>query len=169
MHPRTIADSVDPLVWLGLNVAESWYGPNFATDFAGIHTHHEGDKDLSIEEQQAELLDDEVASMALQFIVIGDTSVTTVLQDEETTHVAEKTNQSEETTKLDEQLSSIVTQPESVQEASKSSTNVLGFVGIGIVIIGGLLALGFHKHRNSRNVILKVFQFYIVEHAVTIL
>ena len=152
MHPRTIADSVDPLVWLGLTVAESWYGPNFATDFAGIHTHHEGDKDHndhSSEELQIELSDDEVASMALQFIVIGDTSVTTVLQDEETAHVAEQINQSEETTTLDEQLSLIATQQESVDEASKSSTNVLGFVGIGIVIIGGLLALGFHKRRNS--------------------
>ena len=137
MHPRTVGDSVDPLVWKGLNVAESWYGPNVATDLAGVHTHHEGDEghnDDSGEEQQVELSGDEVASMALQFIVIGDTSVTAVLQDEETVE-------------LDEQLSSIATQTESVNEVSKSSTNVWIFVGISVVIIGVLLALVIRKRR----------------------
>ena len=72
MHPRTIADSVDSLDGLGLEMLQNLgAAPNFATDFAGIHTHHEGDKDLSIEEQQAEVFADEVARMALQFIVIG--------------------------------------------------------------------------------------------------
>lgn len=154
MHPRTIADAADPLVWQGLTIAESWYGPNFATDVAGAHSHHEGDdshNDHSSEERQAEVSvsEDVVASTALQFIVIGDTPVTAPLQDEETVHVAEQTHQSEATAELDEQLSSVTVQQKSVEVVSTSSTSVLGFVGIGIVVIGVLLALGMHRRRNS--------------------
>ena len=141
MHPRTIADAADPLVWQDQTIAESWYGPNYATDAAGAHSH-------SSEERQVELSADVVASTALQFIVIGDTPVTTLLQEEETEHVAEQNQQSEKTAELDEQLSSITVQSESVDEASTSSTSVLGFVGIGIVVIGVLLALGMHRRRN---------------------
>ncbi len=145
MHPRTITDTADPLVWQGLQIAESWYGPNFATDVAGAHSHST--------EEQAERSDDVVASTALQFIVIGDTPVTTMLQEEETVHVAEQTNPSEATVELDEQLSSLDTQQEPVEEASTSSRNNLGFVGIGIVLIGALLALAMQKRRkaNERN------------------
>src|SRR5690606_5021648 len=54
MHPRTIADTTDPLVWRGQTIAESWYGPNYATDVAGALSY-------SNEEQQGGLSERAVA------------------------------------------------------------------------------------------------------------
>ena len=138
LHPQVIADSVDPLVWQGKNIAESWYGQNFLTDVIVTSIK---------EEQQKEISDDVVDNFALQFIVIGDTPVITQLQSGEKSQGPELSHQSESTSKAAEQLSSIVTHP--VTDTSKSSSNVVGFVGIGIVLVGGLLTFGMHKRRNS--------------------
>lgn len=151
MHPRTIADTADPLVWKGLNVAASWYGSNSQTDTVGKHQHDENSGNHSNKEQQVERQEDTVASIALQFIVIGDTSVTMQVQNEAAKQVVEESNQNETTDELDEQLSSIIPPQESIEEVSASSTNILGFVGIGIVVIGGLLAFGMHRRRTSMN------------------
>ena len=146
LHPRAITDSVDPLVWQGQHIAESWYGSNFDTDTAR-HLHQ--DEDKASNEQPVGISEDTVADIALQFIVIGDRSETPALQAEEKAFTEEQIPQVVETAKLDEQLSSLTTQPKSVEGSSISTTNKSGFLAIGIVLIGGLLAFGFHKRKNS--------------------
>lgn len=146
MHPRTITDSVDPLVWRGLNVAESWYGPNVATDHTGIRMDHEGHEGHATEGQQAMSSGDEVAATALQFVVIGDTSLTPTIGEVATGKPS--TNESGATDKVDEQLSGIGSQQEVATEASESSTNMwIWWVVIAVVFVAGLLAFFMRKRR----------------------
>lgn len=146
MHPRTITDSVDPLVWKGLNIAESWYGPNVATDHTGIHMDLEGHEGHATEGQQAGSSSDEVADTALKFVVIGDTSLTPTLG--EATTEEPSTSESEATNKVDEQLSGIGSQQEVATEASESSTNMwIWWVVIAVVFVAGLLAFFMRKRR----------------------
>lgn len=147
MHPRAITDSVDPLVWEGLNVAESWYGPNVATDHAGVHMDHEGregHEGHATEVQQAESLSDVVADTALQFVVIGDTPLTPILG--EATTEEPSTSEREVADKVNEQLSEIGSQQE-VATDSESSTNVWVWVVIAVVIVAGLLGFFMLKSR----------------------
>ena len=148
MHPRTITDSVDPLVWEGLNVAESWYGPNVATDYAGVHMNHEGHQGHSghaTEVQQAESLGDEVAATALQFVVIGDTPLTQTIGEVATEDPS--TSESKATDKVDEQLSGIDSQQEVATEVSESSTNMWMWAVIAVVMVVVLFAFFMRKRR----------------------
>lgn len=84
MHLRVVANSTDPAVWVGQQIAESFNGPNVATDNAGKHLHHESHEtydDAVIAEEISETASEIVAAMAIQFLVVGDTAFTTLTEE----------------------------------------------------------------------------------------
>lgn len=110
MHPRAIADSADPAVWVGQQVAESFYGPNVGTDSAGRHMHHEDHG--AVAEEVTDMANDTVAATAIQFLVVGEAPFT--VKQEEVVKEAPKV----EAGALEEALANVEVAAEEEQDRS---------------------------------------------------
>lgn len=76
MHPRVLAESADPAVWVGQQVAESFYGPNVGTDQSGKQMHHDHAHHEAVAEEVTDMANETVAKIAIQFLVMGDAPFT---------------------------------------------------------------------------------------------
>lgn len=127
MHPRVLAESADPAVWVGQLVAESFIGPNVGTDKAGKHMHHDHDHaDPAVAEQVADMADDTVADKAIQFIVIGEEPFTVKV---ESVAIVEQTPAAEASA-VEEALKNV----ETIETEQGASPNALWII-VGIIAV----------------------------------
>ena len=133
MHPRAIADSADPAVWVGQTISESYFGPNAEGDYAGKHTH------------EAESEDGEhIAPVALQLVVVGEEPYTQKQQGNKAT-LDEAS--AEENQQIEQALASV--EQQETTELEEQDDGYLKLIVIVIVI--GVFIMGIVKFFRSKN------------------
>ena len=138
MHPRVIADSVDPTVWIGQTVAQSWYGPNATADHTGHNDSHQNYNEQSNDEMKPIISPDTVAETALQVVVIGDTPL---IATETEHHEAHEVTGEQLTEQTADEVEQVLAEVAAEQEQEKQSTNnniwlYIVLVALAIAIIG---------------------------------
>lgn len=138
MHPRVIADSVDPTVWIGQKVAQSWYGPNATADHAGHNHSHQNHTEHANDETKPTISPDTVAETALQVVVIGEVPF---IATEKGHHEAHGMTAEQLTEQTAEEVEQVLAEAATEQEQEKPSTNsntwlYIVLVALAIVIIG---------------------------------
>ena len=133
MHPRAIADSADPAVWVGQTISESYFGPNAEGDYAGKLTQEK------VESENGE----HVASVALQLVVVGEEPYTQKQQENDATiDEAEEENQ-----QIEQALAGVKQQETTELEGQDDGYLKL----IVIVIIIGVFIMGIMKFFRSKS------------------
>lgn len=108
MHPSIIGNSVDPSIWTGQYIAQSFFAPNHTSD---MHSH-------------------DAASQALQFIVLGDTPFITAISEVEEDTTATSLQTIEQALIIDEEP------VETSSENNRMMWLVM--FGVGAIVIGSL-------------------------------
>ncbi len=138
MHPCVIADSVDPSVWVGESVSESYFGPNVATDSEGLHSkHHLVEKDdhsNHSNDSKTNSTTNEVSEMGIQFLVIGEEPFTPKIQTIETTSSSESFNSKNlETNSIE---SSMLDDAMEKEQSAEDSLSTWIYIVTAILIVG---------------------------------
>ena len=142
MHPRVIADSVDPTVWIGQKVAQSWYGPNVTSDHAGHNHSHQGDSEHTQHGVKPTISADTVAEIALQVVVVGDAPfIATEVGDHEAHGVAEKQTTEQTVGEVEEVLAEVVTEQVQAEPSTNSKTWLFVVLAALAVVIAGFVAV----------------------------
>ena len=134
MHPRAIADSADPAVWIGQTISESYFGANAEGDYASKPTHETAESGNG----------EHVASVALQLVIVGEESYT---QKQQENNVVTDEASAEENQQIEQALSGV-----EQQESTEAEGQDNGYLKlIVIVIVIGVFIMGIVKFFRSKN------------------
>ena len=122
MHPRAIADSADPAVWVGQTISESYFGPNAEGDYVGKHTQKKAENEKG----------GHTASMTLQLVVVGEEPYT---QKQQENDVATD----EESQQIEQALASV--EQQEAAEAEGQEDGDLKLIVTLIIIIGLIIGI----------------------------
>ena len=122
MHPRAIADSADPAVWVGQTISESYFGPNAEGDYVGKHTQKKAESENG----------GHTASMTLQLVVVGEEPYT---QKQQENDVATD----EESQQIEQALASV--EQQEAAEAEGQEDGDLKLIVTLIIIIGLIIGI----------------------------
>ena len=134
MHPRAIADSADPAVWVGQTISESYFGLNAEGDYAGKRTQEK------VESENRE----HVASVVLQLVVVGEEPYTQKQQENDAATDEASTKESQQ---IEQALASVEQQETAEAEGQEDGYLKL----IVIVIIIGVFIMGIVKILRSKS------------------
>ena len=137
MHPRVIADSVDPTVWIGQKVAQTWYGPNATSDHAGHNHSNHNHSEHANHGAKSTISSDTVAETALQIVVIGDEPfIATEVGHHDAHEVTEEQPTEQTVEEVEEVLAEVATEQEQAEQSKNSNTWLyVVLAALAIVII----------------------------------
>ena len=145
---RAISESVDPSVWVGEKIAESYIGPNSSTDHIGKQNDHSAHVEHNDVAQS--ISPTMIGATAIQLIVIGDQRYTNVNAGQESnqTRLEDETTQ---TNQMEQALTTIEDQGiEPPLEDEKQHTGLVILLAIIFVfIISGGIFLRKLKSKNK--------------------